>query len=242
LGSDRNRGGREGAFQPEERGLRQVTVGLSGNPPLPKRRAPETPPGSSHEKRASERLGRGQPVERVTSQGGQVRGFCCCCRTPQVRRMVGAAANRLRRANARRTPYADGRLRPPGVARSHTARDGRGAPTTGEGERRVQERVEGDGSRARTRPHPRSGERKQRRQGRRPLRRERSGERGGSGTPGRASTPFPRGDTPANEEGGDGSKRRKRGQRGKTTKETAPRVSARRRWEAVERRVAHTKR
>eukprot|EP00962_Isochrysis_galbana_P021212 scaffold6267_cov106-Isochrysis_galbana.AAC.1 len=53
-----------------ERQLQWVAVGLSGNPPLPKRRAPETPPGLSHKKRESGRLRRSQPVGRVTSRGG----------------------------------------------------------------------------------------------------------------------------------------------------------------------------
>jgi len=123
-GSGRNRGGREGAFQPEERGLQQVAVGLPGNPPLPKEAGPDPPPGPPHTKRASGRLQRSQPVGRVIGSVDTKTGVWLLLPAPQMRHVVGAAANRSRGTSVQK-PVPRQRSGPaPWRSISHAARDG----------------------------------------------------------------------------------------------------------------------
>eukprot|EP00962_Isochrysis_galbana_P008269 scaffold2264_cov114-Isochrysis_galbana.AAC.1 len=98
------RGGREGAFQPEERGLQQVAVGLPGNPPLPKEAGPDPPPGLPHMKRASGRLQRSQPVGRVVGSVDKVGGLVAAAGTADAARGGGSSEPVARDERAKACP------------------------------------------------------------------------------------------------------------------------------------------
>ena len=237
-GSGQNRGGREGAFQPEERGLQQVAVGLAGNPPLPKEAGPDPPPGLPHMKRASGRLQRSQPVGRVIGSVDKVGGLVAAAGAADAARGGGSSEPVARDERAKACPTPKVGSSPLAQHKPRRPRR-RGAPTTGKGREETGDgggwRIRGAGADAHRGGEQVRGEGK----GGGRSAGTRNGEVGRRMASGRVrARPFPRGDATTGGERGDGEKRRRRRRgRGEKTKKRRHETSSGRRRRKNRRRT-----